>query len=1085
MHFIADSGATVHIVDPTLLEFDVLSIASNVQASGAVIDTANGPARVSSTADLHFRMADSLREHCVLRGVHLVPGSGHLLYSCTKLARAQGSATFQRDGAHMLVPDTELPEGDSAQRWRSRVRIALTECDGHYWFALTPHAAGAAAARRARQEQAFVALVAQVDGAAQHELWHQRLGHINDQDLQRLAATPGTGVTLPADGSGRPPCDTCHIGKARAQPHPPAAALDTAVTGHTWHLDRAEFGVRGADGSYYALLFTDEATRLTFGHCTSNKRDAVEGVELLREELLVPEALHMHRLRCDGAGDFEPLHAHAAAAGYRVVNSAPHTPQTNGIAERKVQEIKKVARCCMAAAALPQFLWPYAVQHAIYLLNRRPTRALAGKTPLEAWSGAVPDLTRLRIFGCNAFVRAEGANKRALTAGWRGRYLGHSQRAPGAFLVYNESTRQIITTRNVTFLETPLGVAPASGDTEARAADAADTGSADPSAGSGAGEGAPAAGAPQGVAQQLADVAQPAAAQQPLAQQDDGDRGGGSDAPRGPDLGSGRTRSGRGYTPADLAAVVGEGVVDVPERVTEPASYKEACAGAHSGLWRAAMEREYSELEGHGTWELIPQSQVPAGAQVLGSGWAYKDKGVERPAHLRFKARVVARGCQQRPGSYGEAFAPTADMSAVRTVLALAAAQGWEVSASDVHNAFCQSTLPHAVYMRQPEGFARIGDNGKPLIMRLRKSLYGLHESANLWHETIKAALRKLGYEESTQHACVFKHPTTGIIQVVYVDDNLHTGTSDAGALRAAVRELGGVFSIKELGFPQTFLGMELERRSGGGLALTQRGYTERVLKEHGMLAAHGACTPAAGSALVDDQSPPLLPGAAATYRTLMGELGWLALCTRPDIAFAVSQLQRYTSAPLECHMEGAKRILRYLASNAGGLAFARLEGEQRPELVGYADASFAADAATRRSHTGYVFMLGGAAVQWRSKQQSLVTLSTAEAEYVALCSASKDAIGLSGLLAFLGFKQGPITLLEDNAAAIRLAHDPAACKRTKHIDVQFHFVREQVQAGRIGVVAVSTELQHADVLTKALHAPKHHFHAAAIMGSG
>jgi hypothetical protein len=159
------------------------------------------------------------------------------------------------------------------------------------------------------------------------------------------------------------------------------------------------------------------------------------------------------------------------------------------------------------------------------------------------------------------------------------------------------------------------------------------------------------------------------------------------------------------------------------------------------------------------------------------------------------------------------------------------------------------------------------------------------------------------------------------------------------------------------------------------------------------------------------------------------------------------------------------------------------MAGARRAELVGYADASFAADPVTRRSHTGYVFMLSGAAVQWRSKQQSLVTLSTAEAEYVALCAASKDAVSLAGLLAFLGFEQGPVTLLEDNTAAIRLAQDPAACKRTKHIDVQFHFVREQVLAGRIAVAAVSTERQHADVLTKALSAPKHHFHAGVIMG--
>jgi hypothetical protein len=297
--------------------------------------------------------------------------------------------------------------------------------------------------------------------------------------------------------------------------------------------------VRGADGSYYALFFTDEATRVTFGHCAGNKRDAIEGVEQLREELLVPEGLHLHRIRCDGAGDFEPLLEHGHAAGYEVVNSAPHTPQSNGIAERKVQEIKKVARCFMEQASLPAFLWPYAVSHAIYVVNRRPTSALDGKTPMEAWTGCAPDLSQLRNFGCYAFVRAEGANKRALVAGWRGRYIGNSRRSPGTFLVYNESTRQVIATRNVTFLEHPAGVAQASsGGTSA-----AHTGG----AGEGAAEPEP---KPEPEPEPVPETGDGIDSEPPA---DTGSAGEGEsqEVARGPDLGGGRTRSGRDYTPAD------------------------------------------------------------------------------------------------------------------------------------------------------------------------------------------------------------------------------------------------------------------------------------------------------------------------------------------------------------------------------------------------------------------------------------------------------------------------------------------------------------------------------------------------------
>jgi hypothetical protein len=369
--------------------------------------------------------------------------------------------------------------------------------------------------------------------------------------------------------------------------------------------------------------------------------------------------------------------------------------------------------------------------------------------------------------------------------------------------------------------------------------------------------------------------------------------------------------------------------------------------------------------------------------------------------------------------------------------------------------------------------------------MRLRKSLYGLHESAKLWHETMCNTLRQLGYIPCDAQEVIWLHPETGVIMLLYVDDNLHTGTSDGSKLDCAITELGNIFKLRDLGFPQSFLGMEVTKGGDGSITLTQAGYTQRILREHGMEDAHGADTPAAGPIINDGESPPLSADMARHYSTLLGELGWLARCTRPDIAFAVSRLQRFTAAPRWCHQEAAKRVLRYLKQHAGGVAYRRLpEGEQL-ELIGYADASFAADQETRRSHTGYTFLLAGAAVEWRSRQQSLVTLSTAEAEYVALCSASKDAVALSRLLQFLGFGVAPITLLEDNSAAIRLAQDPGASKRTKHIDVQFHYVREQVQAGHVRVTAVSTHSQHADVLTKALPANKHHFHAAVLMGSG
>jgi hypothetical protein len=249
------------------------------------------------------------------------------------------------------------------------------------------------------------------------------------------------------------------------------------------------------------------------------------------------------------------------------------------------------------------------------------------------------------------------------------------------------------------------------------------------------------------------------------------------------------------------------------------------------------------------------------------------------------------------------------------------------------------------------------------------------------------------------------------------------------------------------------------------------------------MLDAHGARTPVACGGDGGGARESLLLEAAelAEYQRLVGALGWVATCTKPDIAYGVSQLQQRNLTARRSDWEAALRVLRYLKEHPEGITYRSGGGSQ---LVGYADASFAADKETRRSHTGFVFLLAGGAVAWRSRRQQCVTLSTAEAEYVALCSAAKDAIPLLRAVRFLGVPQRTVRLLEDNTAAARLAADPAASQRTKHVDVQFHFVREQVQRGRIAVAAVRTQEQHADVLTKALGAEQHHFHTAALLGS-
>jgi len=222
--------------------------------------------------------------------------------------------------------------------------------------------------------------------------------------------------------------------------------------------------------------------------------------------------------------------------------------------------------------------------------------------------------------------------------------------------------------------------------------------------------------------------------------------------------------------------------------------------------------------------------------------------------------------------------------------------------------------------------------------------------------------------------------------------------------------------------------------------------------------------------------------GRAERYRSIVGGLLWVSTCTRPDIAFTVSVLAQHVASPCEHHLLMATRVLLYLKAHPSGITYRH--SQQQPQLIGYADASYASDVFDRRSTSGYVFMLAGAAVAWRAKKQSEVVNSTTEAEYIALFFAGRQAHMLAQLFNFIGLSQhGPVRIYEDNTAAKLIAEDVSSQQRTKHIDVKYHSIREMVARGEVEIVMVGTRGQHADICTKPLNSTLHAVHKAAVLG--
>ena len=407
-------------------------------------------------------------------------------------------------------------------------------------------------------------------------------------------------------------------------------------------------------------------------------------------------------------------------------------------------------------------------------------------------------------------------------------------------------------------------------------------------------------------------------------------------------------------------------------------------------------------------------------------------------------------------------------MESVRTLIAMSVQQGLRLHQVDVTTAFLNGQLEEEVYMTQPECFNSPGREG--LVCRLRKSIYGLKQSSRCWNTALDTHLKMLGFIQADSDPCIYWSSNGGLCWLeVYVDDIVLMAemTSRLSEVKAGLAEK---FEIKDMRELHHFLGMKIIRNdSTGKVWIGQPGYTDNLLETFGMKDAKPVATPV-------DSSTKLLARMEnnecvdqVQYRSAIGTLLYLAVAMRPDIAFAVSNVAKFTAQLTNEHWTAVKRILRYLhGTRSLGLIFTP---EGTGECVGYSDADWGGDRDDRKSTSGYLFQMSGGAVSWRSKKQTCVALSMAEAEYIALASATQEAMWMRQLIGEIGICQQlePTTIYEDTQSTICMAKNHQFHGRSKHISIKYHFVRDQVSKGAVTLRYCPTKDMIADILTKGL----------------
>lgn len=882
-------------------------------------------------------------------------------------------------------------------------------------------------------------------------VWHNRYGHTSYKIIKLLENTTigynnsNNYTNIPT--ISRPiPCEVCIQAKLQNQVNRISKDISNLV-----YLDKITSDIVGPispidkRGNKYIITFLDKKTRYLEIELLKSKAESLNAFKRFKARSENNPEYSIKILKTDNGTEYTNKGFSTLLDSSGIIHeySPVYTKEPNGLAERINLTIFNKIRALLYNSRLPKAFWGDAALYSIYLYNRTPHSSINYITPYEAKNNEKPTISNITTFGSICFYKNKGPKVEKLDPrGIKGIVLGVND---NIYKIYNPTTNKYLFSRDIIILENQFHTLTGIQDKsliELPLTIPLDTRM--PSISS------------------TIDNSSRSTTIDPITTNNSI-----------VNTTSNNNTITREYHPISTDNTLDELSIFYTYTINkEPNTYKEAINSIDKTEWLKAMDIEVKELENQNTYTILEKSSIQAN-NILKGRWVYKIKTDKDNNIIKYKARWVVKGYNQVIGiDYLDTFSTTCRPENYRIIFILAVYYNWPLKQYDVKNAFPHATIDMDIYIYLPIGFYTDNKIGK-----LNKALYGLKQSPRLWYRYLRSILEKYGFTILPTDEGIFINYNPLTILVCHVDDIIATGI-DITYINNLINKIQKDIKIQPLGDITTFLGINFEvDYTTKTISLSQNNYIDKILNKYNKVNLIPSKTPIDIGVKLEKNLDKALDIDITAYQQEIGAILYLAIKTRADIAYTINRLARFMANPSKTHFKALDKLWKYILGTRTYKQYYNCN--TIPNLIGYSDADWGGDLVNRYSTTGYIFYYGiNNPISWFSGLQKTVAISTCEAEYIALKEAIKEAIYLNNSIKEItkASKLPNSTTIEDippilvdSQSAIKLAENPEFHKRTKHIDISYHFIREAINNKITKVLYIPTKEQKANGFTKPL----------------